>query len=109
MNIDLRNETVISLSQAARMLPPARRGRPVTISCVLRWLLNGVKLPSGGVVRLEAIRVGGRWLTSVEALERFAVRQTPNLEATPVTSKRTSSLRRRETEKAEQELAKNGI
>jgi hypothetical protein len=75
--IELRNETVISLSAAAAMLPPGRRGRPVSISCVFRWITKGVRLPSGEVVYLEALRVGGRWLTSVEALQRFAERQTP--------------------------------
>jgi hypothetical protein len=79
MGIDLRNDNTISLSQAARMLPPRRRGRPVTLSCLLRWVLDGVKSPSGRV-RLEAVGMGGRWITSVEALERFAAQQTPDLE-----------------------------
>jgi hypothetical protein len=79
MSIDLRNESTISLSQAARMLPPGRRGRPVTLSCVLRWVLDGVRTPAG-IVRLEAIRLGGRWLTSIEAIERFADRQTPEFD-----------------------------
>jgi hypothetical protein len=76
--IDLRNETPLSLAQAAKLLPPGRRGRPVTLSCVLRWILRGVKTPRG-LVRLEASRMGGRWLTTVEALERFADRQTPKI------------------------------
>jgi hypothetical protein len=71
MSIDLRTESILSLAQAARMLPPGRRGRP-------RWVLNGVKTSSGRV-RYEAIRMGGRWLTSVKAMERFAARQTPDV------------------------------
>jgi len=105
--IDLRNETPISLAQAARLLPPGRRGRPVTISCLLRWVLDGVRLPSGERVRLEASRLGGRWLTSVEALQRFADRQTPQprSEQRP----RTVTQRRRALERAHEALDKAGI
>lgn len=68
------NRISYHLSQVG--LPPGRRGRHVSLSCALRWTLNGVRLPSGEIVRLEAIRLGGRWLTSIEALQRFAERQT---------------------------------
>ncbi len=77
--IDLQNEQPISLRAAARLLPPGRRGRHVTVSCVFRWIVDGVVGPDGKRVRLEAARVGGRWLTSVPALERFAIAQTPRL------------------------------
>lgn len=53
--IDLANEKTISLS-AARMLPPGRRSRSVTLSCLLRWVLDGMKAPTGEKVRLEALR-----------------------------------------------------
>src|SRR5262249_43174682 len=106
--IDLKTETPVSLSQAARLLPPGRRGRPVTLSCVLRWVLDGVRLPSGDTVRLEAIRLGGRWLTSVEAMERFALSQTPRLDSpTPVI--RTPRQRLRAAERATRELKRVGI
>jgi hypothetical protein len=38
-------------------------------------------MSDGKRVRLEAVRLGGRWLTSVQAIERFIDRQTPNLDA----------------------------
>jgi len=106
--IDLRTETALSLAQAARMLPPGRRGRPVTLSCLLRWVLDGVRLPSGEAVRLEAIRMGGRWLTSVEALERFAARQTPRL-AEGISSPRTPTARDRASRRAGKNLERLGI
>jgi hypothetical protein len=106
--IDLATETTISLNEAARQLPPGRRGRPVTFSCVLRWILDGVRLPSGEVVRLEAIRLGGRWLTSREALQRFAERQTPRLDSTPETP-RSAGKRQRASERAAAELTEAGI
>jgi hypothetical protein len=47
------------------------------LSCVLRWVLDGVPGPDGRRVRLEALRLGGRWVTSAEALQRFGERLTP--------------------------------
>jgi hypothetical protein len=74
---------------------------------VYRWILDGVRTPHGKV-RLEAIRLGGRWLTSVEALERFAARQTPELEDRPLLP-RTPVARRRASERAERKLQQIGI
>lgn len=107
MSIDLAKESTLSLTQAATLLPPGRRGRRPTMSCILRWVIDGVKTPHG-VIRLEAVRLGGRWLTSAEALQRFAERQTPRLEcaATPV---QATAGRRRATERAEKELDRIGI
>jgi hypothetical protein len=107
MGIDLRNETILSLNQAAKMLPPGRRGRPVTLSCLLRWVLDGVNTPMGRV-RLEAIRMGGRWITSVEALERFADQLTPNLDKTSAPTPRSVLSRRHAAERAGKQLDKIG-
>jgi putative transposase len=73
---DLLTETLLGLCEAARRLPPGRGGRSVSFSCVLRWITHGVPGPDGRRVKLEAVRVGGRWLTSVEALARWAERLT---------------------------------
>jgi hypothetical protein len=103
--IDLGSETLVSLSQAARLLPPGRRGRPVNLSTILRWIIDGV-----AGVRLEGLRVGGRWLTSKEALARFAERLTPDLSTIP--QRRTSrppATRERAANRACAELAKEGI
>jgi hypothetical protein len=107
--IDTTTETLLSLSQAARALPSSRGGRPVTLSCVLRWVLDGVRLPSGEVVRLEALRIGGRWLTSQEAIQRFAERLTPRLDGEPAPTPRTPAARRRASERAARELEAAGI
>ena len=55
--LDLKNEQPISLHAAAKMLPPGRRGRPVNISTIFRWIIDGVKTPTGQVIRLDAIRM----------------------------------------------------
>jgi hypothetical protein len=70
----------LSLSQAARRFPPFRETKPIAPSTIFRWIAEGVRLPNGSRVRLEAVRLGGRWLTSVPAIERFIARQTPKLD-----------------------------
>ena len=105
--IDLTTESTLSLTQAAKLLPPSRRGRPVSLGCFLRWVLDGMKTPQG-VIRLEAIRLGGRWLTSKEALQRFAEALTPRLDCRPQTP-RSGGRRQRESERAAKQLQQLGI
>jgi Protein of unknown function (DUF1580) len=70
--IDIKHETLITLSEAAKFVPRRRRGRKVSISTIYRWAS-----PAGHRgVRLEALRVGGSLCTSVEALQRFFNRLT---------------------------------
>src|SRR5262249_27113213 len=105
--IDISTESILSLRQAAKLLPSARQGRPVSFQCVLRWVLNGARGPDGQLIRLQGVRIGSRWLTSREAIQRFAEALTPEI-ATPAPS-RTRRQRRREAQKAEQELERMGI
>jgi hypothetical protein len=105
--IDVANESLLSLAQAAATLPPGRGGKKVHLSTILRWILDGVRRPTGRV-QLEAIRVGGRWLTSKEALQRFAERLTPDC-SQPVQWPRTPAARRRASDRAAKELEKAGI
>lgn len=67
IQINIQSETLLTLSDALRRLPT--KPSPAT---AWRWKnkgVNGVKLP--------AIRCGGRWITSVEAMAEFVRRQTP--------------------------------
>jgi hypothetical protein len=107
--IDLALETPISLTAAARSVPSSRGGKPTHISTLLRWILSGVKAPSGEVVRLEAIRLGGKWITSREALQRFAERLTPILAGSPPPTPRTQTARLRAADRAARELERVGI
>src|SRR6516162_3689488 len=77
--IDTTQEQLIRLADAARLIPPARRGKKTHESTVLRWILTGTKAPDGSTVRLDGIRLGGKWLTSREALQRFGEALTPDL------------------------------
>jgi hypothetical protein len=99
----------LSLSQAARRFPPFRESKPVAPSTIFRWIAVGVRLPDGTRLRLEAVRLGGRWLTSGPAIERFIARQTPNLDAKPAPQPRTPRQQRRAAERAGKALTAASI
>lgn len=109
----LMTETIISLSEAARRLPASRgRGRACP-STIWRWITAGVRMPNDQRLRLEGIRMGGRWLTTVEALIRFAERQTairqPDPDGSQMPFFRTPTQRRRANEAAARQLEKMGL
>jgi hypothetical protein len=106
--IDISNETLISLPEAGRSLPAGRRGRPVHASCIFRWIMQGSTAPDGRRVRLEAIRLGGRWLTSREALSRFAEALTPQFDDEPIMP-RSQTQRQRASAQARRELEAAGV
>jgi hypothetical protein len=101
--IDLGTETPLSLAAATRLIPPGRNGKATALSTLLRWILRGAKASDGQTVRLEAIRLGGRWMTSTAALQRFAERLTPQLDPTPAVV-RSPAARGRASERAGREL-----
>ena len=68
----LNGEKLITLVEAARFYPGYRSNKTLNVSTVLRWILDGVKSRSGERIKLEAKRVGKRWLTSNEALNRLS-------------------------------------
>jgi hypothetical protein len=105
----LTDETLISLSEVCRLLPPGRNGAKPALGTILRWILGGSRAPDGTLVRLEAIRIGGKWLTSREALARWTAKLTPRLRDNPMSPPRTVRQRRRAAEQAERELENLGI
>ena len=109
MPIDISAETTISLTQACKFLPAGRRGRPIHLSCVLRWITNGSRAPDGRRIRLEAVRIGGRWITSREALTRFAEALTPRFDDAPAPAPRSAAKRHKANERAAKELEAAGI
>ena len=73
------DETRLFVTEVPRHLPLGRNGRPVHPLTVLRWIRQGVR-----GVRLEALKLGGRWVTSKEALARFMARlSNPSETASP--------------------------
>jgi len=64
--IDVRQDTLLALSDVCRRFPGRAGGKPLHYETVRLWALTGRR----GVV-LETLIVGGRRYTSEEALERF--------------------------------------
>jgi hypothetical protein len=107
--IDLKTEVPISLAQATRFYPQYRRGKPPHESMVLRHILKGSRAPDGSVVRLEGLRLGGRWITTAEAIQRFAERLTPGFDTPPAGRPPNPAPRSSSTAKANRELKAAGF
>jgi hypothetical protein len=111
---DLANERQIGLRGAAKLIPSYREGKPTHVSTILRWITKGVRLSNGERVRLEGARLGGRWITSIEALGRFSERLTAGALSTipdeggyrPAVE---ASRRRRELDRVDRRLADAGF
>lgn len=69
--IDILNESIITLAQAAESLPRRRAGRKTSIATLYRWASRGLR-----GVRLETIKIGATTCTSHAALQRFFNRLT---------------------------------
>src|SRR4051812_39250456 len=94
------------LRQAAKIFEPYRQNRPVSLGCILRWILTGVRGPDGKRVRLEGAKLPHGWLTTKQAIARFLAAQTPRLDGAEAPKVRTPTARSRATARAERELAK---
>jgi hypothetical protein len=106
--LDLTLEKAIPLQDVAKEIP-GRGGRPLNFSTVWRWVLKGCRGPDGAMVRLRAARIGGRWLTSQQALQEFLEALTPQLDAEPAPKPRNPTKRARASERARKQLTKIGI
>jgi hypothetical protein len=99
----------LPLAKAAKRFPPYRQGKAVTLSCLVRWVLSGVIGPDGSLIKLEAARCAGRWLTSERAIADFVRAQTPNLTDSRTKLPRSPAARERAHGRAEKELDRIGI
>jgi hypothetical protein len=98
-------EDLVPLMKAARRLPRRRNGRPTHVSTLHRWRSKGVR-----GVRLEAVRVGGIWHTSTEAVERFVTQlSSADQTASPNTSNDCVSLPDKPNDHVEEQLDSVGI
>jgi len=71
-----RDEPTIGVAEVARRFPSARGTGRVHPQTVVRWIRRGVKVAGGRSVKLEAVRVGHRWMTSEAAVKRFLTSAT---------------------------------
>jgi hypothetical protein len=69
-------QRLLTLREAAALIP-GRGRRRVHASTIARWITRGVRAPDGRRVRLRAVRLGSKWLTTRAWLEEFAAAQTP--------------------------------
>jgi hypothetical protein len=102
--IDPFGETLLSLSEAARLIPRRRAGKKCNIATIYRWTADGCK-----GVKLESVQVGGSRCTSREAIARFFDALTSKAGVCPTIPTRTQSQRDRASERAAKALAAAGI
>jgi hypothetical protein len=72
----LNGERLYSFTAIAVKVPGYRDNSHANSSTIIRWVTKGVKAPNGRVIRLEAVRVGAAWKTSLEAVARFSAALT---------------------------------
>lgn len=106
---DLTAEKPIPLAEACKLVPPGRQGKRTHLSTLLRWIFAGARNPAGERVKLQAIRLGGRWMTSRESLQRFAEALTPRTDQPAPATPRTPTARQRASERAAKQLEAIGI
>src|ERR671917_2663589 len=102
MPFDLTSEPALTLSQAAKLVPSYRAGRSTHVSRLVRWIVNGVRADDGRIIKLEAMRLGGQWVTSAAALQRFAEAMTPG--QVPLAPSQAATSRRKSAENASRAL-----
>lgn len=90
-------------SRTGSSLAPHDEVRPLHVSTLVRWITKGI-----GGVRLEAEKCGGRWVTSREALRRFAGHLTSRGVADPA-PRPVPSDPRRASHAADMELSRRGF
>jgi hypothetical protein len=101
--IDTATEHLLTLEQAASRIPISRGGRPCHPATIWRWIASR---------KLEGVRIGSRWLTSVEAIQRHAERETLaalGAEPAPVLPPAQTTGRQRAIQCAEHEAELIGI
>jgi hypothetical protein len=69
------DEDTLELSEAAKLLgPKVPEKKAASLAKMVRAVNPGVKSDTGEIVRLEAVKTGGAWLTSRQAVERFVTK-----------------------------------
>src|SRR5688572_28825201 len=109
--IRLMAEGLTSLGRLARKVPAYRQGKPTSPGCVWRWAARGVRATDGTLVKLEAVNLFGRLLSSERALARFLAKLTgptdPSV-ADPVPVPPSPADRRRAAEESGHNLEARG-
>lgn len=102
--IDTRCEQIVTLAEAAAILPRRRGGKKPNIATLYRWTTAGCR----GTV-LEYVQVGATRCTSREALDRFFQRLTEQARGRQITRASLHTASRRAVAEAERLLDAAGI
>jgi hypothetical protein len=105
-----------TVAQVTRRFPLSRNGRPVHVATVTRWIVLGVRLRDGTILRLRAARAPGRWLVEQAAVDEFMDALRADRLGTPTSTTesgpaplRTRASRRKDAERAARKLDDIGI
>jgi Protein of unknown function (DUF1580) len=108
--IVLGRDRIVTLTQAAALIPPRRRGRKTSVSTLFRWSTSGCR----GVI-LPTLQVGGSRCTSAQAMQWFCEVLTElshdlggKAGAADLPLRRSPSRRQRESEAAGKRLEQMG-
>lgn len=100
----LLGESKITLTEAGALV--GTDGDPTHVSTMNRYVQRGARAGSGERVRLEAFRIGARWVTTREAVARFVAALTSKPDAAPAPQPPTRS--KRAADRAGEQLAALG-
>ena len=110
MTSRLMSETKELLCVLARDFRSNRNTGFITAGALWRWCSKGVQGPGGRIVKLEYLKIAGRFYSSRAAIERFIVAQQDEDETAPMPiPARSPGKRQRASEKAAEQLAAAGI
>ncbi len=85
---------------------PRSRDRPVHPSTIKRWVLSGV---GPDRVKLAAVRLGGRWYTTQEDIQRFIKALSGDAAATAATTHQRERQDKKRQDMIDRELAAYGL
>ncbi|WP_406699151.1 hypothetical protein V5E97_09755 [Singulisphaera sp. Ch08] len=79
------------------------------VATLMRWHTKGIHGADGERHRLWAIRLGGRWVSTDEEIQRFLDRLNPGSEAESGSAVRSPATRSKAATAADRELTRLGI
>lgn len=106
--MEILKEKTLTIHQACQVLPKRRRGARPHFATVWRYIMHGAKALDGTLVRLEAERFGGAWITSEEAISRFMARLSEMPNNSPL-SLPAPAARRRAADEADKKNRERGL
>jgi hypothetical protein len=110
MTSEFSSEPKVLIATLAREIPSHRTGRCLGPQAIWRWVCKGLRLADGRVVKLEAVRLAGRWYSSHGALQRFITAQQDDAQPAELPAPaRSATKRQKASEKAAELLETAGL